>query len=132
MPTAVKREKTLVIDLETKKQFFEVGGKINAHLLGISVAGAYDYATDTFRCFEEGELGGLEELIASRDAVVGFNVIEFDYRVLQPYLKKVSLANVRTIDLLKEVERGAGFRVGLDNLASATLGEGKSADGLEA
>jgi DEAD/DEAH box helicase domain-containing protein len=125
-------EKTLVIDLETKKQFFEVGGKAHTHLLGVSVAGAYDYATDTFQCFEEHELSKLGELIAASDAIVGFNIFEFDYRVLQPYLPQVNLSAAHTVDLLKEVERAAGFRVGLDNLASATLGEGKTANGLEA
>ena len=39
---------TLVIDLETKKSFAEVGGEKNIKELGISVAGVYSYNKDAF------------------------------------------------------------------------------------
>jgi hypothetical protein len=125
-------ERALVIDLETKKSFAEVGGRDNYHLLGVAVAGVYDYVTDEFSCFEEAELGALEARIKERDLVVGFNIQEFDYKVLQPYFSSVRLTEVPTLDLLKSVEREVGFRVGLDALSRSTLNEGKTADGMQA
>ena len=39
---------------------------------------------------------------------------------------------IRTLDLLVEVEKKLGHRLGLDAVASATLGVGKTAEGLDA
>ena len=54
---------TLVIDIETKKAFAEVGGEQNIRELGISVAGVYSYAGDAFFAYEEHELSKLGEML---------------------------------------------------------------------
>ena len=125
-------ENKIVFDVETKKQFDEVGGSRNAHLLGVSVAGAYNYADDSFSAFEESELDRLEELMSRASLIIGFNIKHFDYPVLQPYFKKVTLSQLPTLDLMEKLEEVVGFRVGLDALAKSTLGEQKSSHGLEA
>ena len=79
----------IVFDLETKKEFAEVGGYRNVHLLGVSVAGVYNYSDSSYRAYEEHELGGLEDLIAGASLLIGFNSKHFDNQVLQPYFKKV-------------------------------------------
>ncbi len=122
----------LVIDLETKKSFQEVGGRDKHHLLGISIAGVYDYQEDEYLALEEDELDKLENLIKKRDLLMGFNVEDFDWPVLQPYLRDVDLNKVKTLDLMNDIENAAGFRVALNNLAKNTLGEEKSGHGLEA
>src|SRR3989344_5685113 len=122
----------LVIDVETKRHFHEVGGRSGFHLLGAGITGVYDYATKELFALEEAEIGRLEELITQREGVIGFNTLSFDYKVLQPYFHRVDLTTVYSIDLLAEVERACGFRVSLNNLSSATLGRSKSGDGLEA
>ena len=48
--------KKIVLDLETQKEFAEVGGRGKNHLLKISVCGIYDYSTDKYSIFEENEL----------------------------------------------------------------------------
>ena len=123
---------TLVIDLETKKSFVEVGGEKNIKELGISVAGVYSYNKDVFFALEEHELSKLQEMINESDHVIGFNIIHFDIPVLEPYVDKQSLARLAVTDLYVHAVNFLGHRVGLGALAEATLGESKSGHGLEA
>ncbi len=48
--------KKLVLDLETQKEFAEVGGRGKNHLLKVSVCCVYDYSQDKYFTFEEHEL----------------------------------------------------------------------------
>lgn len=121
----------IVLDLETQKEFAEVGGRTKNHLLKVSVAGIYSYAEDKYYCFTEKELGKLGDILASADQIIGFNNIQFDHQVLQPYLN-FSLEDVPTLDILQEVDKMLGHRIGLDTIASATLGIGKTGSGLRA
>jgi len=41
----------LVLDLETQKEFSEIGGRNKVHLLGVSVVGTYDSDNDTYRAY---------------------------------------------------------------------------------
>jgi hypothetical protein len=45
--------KKLVFDLETQKEFADVGGRGKNHLLKVSVCGVYDYSQDKYLMFEE-------------------------------------------------------------------------------
>ncbi len=122
----------LVIDFETQRSLREVGGKANLEALGISVAGCYDYDTDTYHAFEESELDRLEDLLEKSSLVIGFNSMEFDLPVLKPYLNRVSLMDLEQLDIMKELQDVLGYRVGLEKVAEATLGVRKSGHGLEA
>lgn len=121
----------IVLDLETQKAFDEVGGRDKNHLLKVSVAGIYSYPKNQYLCFAEDQIYKLGEVLASADQIIGFNIKNFDYQVLQPYLN-FDLLDIPTLDILEEVERLIGHRIRLDNLAQMTLGYGKSGDGLEA
>ena len=123
---------TLVIDLETKKSFAEVGGEKNIRELGISVAGVYSYNADAWYALEEHELDRLEEMLAHTSHIIGFNIKHFDIPVLEPYLKTPSLEKISITDMFEDAVKFLGHRVGLDALAKATLGKSKSGHGLEA
>lgn len=123
--------KEVVLDLETEKEFSEVGGKQNMHLLGISVVGIYAYETDTFRAYEKQEFTELEGLLKDSSILIGFNIKHFDIPVLEPYMSW-PLGGLTVLDLMEDVERALGFRVSLDNLSRSTLNAGKSGMGLEA
>jgi DEAD/DEAH box helicase domain-containing protein len=119
----------LFFDLETQKVFQEVGGRENIKLLRVSVAVTFSTATNAFKVYTEKEVGALIADLKAADRVIGFNLFNFDYQVLRAYTTE-RLSDLNTLDLLEDLYNKLGFRVGLDALASATLGVQKSADGL--
>jgi DEAD/DEAH box helicase domain-containing protein len=97
----------------------------------VSVAVIYDSLEGQFFTFEEDALDDLISHLEKADLVVGFNIKRFDYAVLSAYTPK-DFKTIPTFDILEDVHKRLGFRLGLDSLASETLGAGKSADGLQA
>jgi hypothetical protein len=124
-------DKRIVLDLETKKTFDQVGGRNQLDKLGISVVGIYRYETDSYECYEEKDFGKLQNLLIDSSLIIGFNHIYFDMPVLQPYLS-IDIKQLPYFDIMLKVQEIIGFRIGLDSIASATLGIGKSGSGLDA
>lgn len=118
-------------DVETQRAFDEVGGRRNTQKLGLSAAVTYSTADDDFHRYTEDQVEDLIAELKSADLVVGFNVLRFDYEVLEAYTPE-PLKSLPTVDMLEHIHKRLGFRVSLDNLASTTLGTAKSADGLQA
>jgi DEAD/DEAH box helicase domain-containing protein len=118
-------------DLETQRTFDDVGGRHNIRELGLSAAVTYSTADGRFHHYTEDRVADLIAELRVADKVVGFNVLRFDYVVLEAYSDD-PLAGIPTVDMLDHIYRRLGFRVSLDNLAVATLGISKSADGLQA
>lgn len=123
--------RTIVFDIETKREFAEVGGAQNRHLLGVSVIGCFDSADQQFHTFLEGEVLAFGKLLRAASLVVGFNSKHFDLPVLQPYLP-FDTSKLPSLDLMEDLERVLGHRVSLDACVTATLGTHKSADGIQA
>jgi len=121
----------MVLDVETRRSALEVGGWHRAGDMGVSVAVLYDAGTDAFLPFEQAALPELFRLLAQAELVVGFNILGFDYAVLQPFAD-IQLHALPTLDILAHVHQALGRRVSLDNLARATLNIAKSADGMAA
>jgi DEAD/DEAH box helicase domain-containing protein len=124
----LKHRHFLVIDVETQKLVQEVGGWDFVHLLGISVACAYDSKTDQFLSFRENELKQLIELCYDR-LVIGYNIRGFDLPVLAPY--GLDSKRLDVFDIMYDLETLTRQRfLKLKAVARGTLGSGKSADGL--
>ena len=121
----------MVVDVETRRSAQEVGGWHKAHDMGVSVAVLYDSASDAYFPFEQDALPEMFDLLARAERVVGFNIISFDYAVLQGFAR-FDLRSLPTLDILVHVHRQFGRRVSLDALANATLGSAKSASGMQA
>ena len=119
-----------VLDVETRFSAAEVGGWHRADLMGVSVAVLYESDKDAFTAFRQEEIPALAETLAAFPLVVGFNILRFDYAVLAPHAPNAHFRKLPTLDMLQKVHECLSFRVSLDNLASATLGAQKSADGL--
>ena len=123
--------KKIVLDLETQKSFQDVGGRGKNHLLKVSVACIYDYSTGKYSSFEEHELVKLSPILQTADQIIGYNIKDFDFEVIQPYLN-FNISEVPYLDLLQEIEKVLHHRIKLDIVAQGTLGTGKSGNGLEA
>lgn len=124
-------EKVVIFDLETQRSFAEVGGRSQFHRLGVSIGVAYRYDTDEFLVVTEDQVGDLIDLLLGATLVVGYNIRGFDYEVLRAYTDQ-DLHALPTLDLMYDLEQRLGFRPKLDSVVSATLGEGKIADGMQA
>jgi DEAD/DEAH box helicase domain-containing protein len=120
----------VVLDIETQNTFQDVGA-YNPALLDVSLVGCYFYETDTFESFLEEDLPKLWPRLERADRVIGYNLFGFDYPCLQSYYTG-DFRKIPTVDLMLEIEKRLGFRIKLDSVAHATLGMGKSGDGLQA
>lgn len=123
--------KKIVLDLETQKSFDDVGGRGKNHLLKISVCGIYDYVSDQYLIFEEHELPRMAPMLQAADQIIGYNIKQFDFEVLQPYLN-FNIFEIPYYDILEEIDKVLGHKIKLDAVAQATIGSGKSGNGLEA
>jgi DEAD/DEAH box helicase domain-containing protein len=119
-------------DLETQNLLQDVGGRSRIEKLRLSCGVTYSTERKDFTVYWEEDAQALIEELKHADRVIGFNLIAFDYPVLRPYAPDFNFASIRTLDMLQEIHRTLGFRLSLDSLAQASLGERKSADGLKA
>lgn len=121
----------VVFDVETRRSAAEVGGWHRAGQMGVSVAVVYDSKADDYFSHSQEDLPALFERLRAADLVVGFNSLRFDYAVLAPFAT-FELRSLPGLDLLQRVHERLNYRVSLNNLGQATLGEPKSADGMQA
>lgn len=119
-------------DLETRRTANDVGGWGNKNKMGISIAVTYSTRLGEYLIYEEEEANDLINQLVRADLVVGFNHVSFDYDVLMGHTIFDFREQVRSFDLLVDLEKRLGHRIKLDDVAAATLGCGKTADGLQA
>jgi DEAD/DEAH box helicase domain-containing protein len=93
--------------------------------------GAYDDESDKIYSFWEKDLDKLGKMMEQSDRVVGYNIWQFDYLVLNPYFE-IDLRDLPTLDLMVAMKDSVGFRPKLDDLARANLGKTKIAKGTDA
>jgi DEAD/DEAH box helicase domain-containing protein len=120
-----------VLDIETRRSAKEVGGWNRAERMGVSCAVLYDSKTDIYQEYLQKDIELLCEDLQKLDRVIGFNIIQFDYKVLAG-LSQFDFFSLPTLDILIKVHKRLGYRLSLDHLATQTLGCSKSADGLMA
>jgi len=121
----------LVIDIETKNTFQDVGGYENLTKLKISFVGVYSYKQNAYLSFFENELDKLGPVLQSAGLIIGFSTNRFDIPILNEYYP-FNVKAIGSLDILDDIEEKLGHRVGLDWLAQTNLGVGKSAHGLDA
>ncbi len=120
----------VVLDIETRNTFQEIGSRDCAQLR-LSVVGVYTSKDDQFRVYTEETLPTLWPVLEHADRIIGFNHLAFDMPVLNNYYPG-DCRKLPLLDMMTDVERVLGYRPKLDDLATATLGRGKSGHGLDA
>ena len=118
-------------DLETQNLFQDVGGRQNITKLKVACAVTWSTERNDFAVYWEKDVPALVDELRSATRVIGFNLHGFDYQVLQPYAPDTRFASIPTLDLMLEIQKILGFRLSLDTIASASLGQGKTADGIQ-
>ncbi len=120
----------IIFDLETQNIFSDVGSS-DPTALDISVATFYESDTDSYTTVTIDELQDAWPILERADALVGYNSNHFDIPLLNKYYPG-DLTQIKSIDLLEYIKASLGRRLRLDDVAKATIGAKKSADGLAA
>jgi|GEM_PF-2402236 len=84
--------------------------------------------------FEKGEEIELIQTLYEHDLIIGHNVIDFDYHVLSPHFKVITLQDLqeKTYDTFLKLQEASGnMWLGLDELCRLNLGTRKPLDTLE-
>ena len=124
-----KHNGIIVFDVETKYSSEEVGGFKNAYSMGISVAVAYDLSKDAYSIFLENEIESFIEMLENAKIIIGFNIINFDLKVISGY-QKLNLEYISKLDIFLDIKNITGRRFSLEKLANATLATKKMGNGL--
>ncbi|MDY6820971.1 MAG: DEAD/DEAH box helicase [Deferribacterota bacterium] len=119
----------IVFDLETKYSAASVGGFKNAHLMGISVAVAYNLITKKYLYFKENEIDKLIDTLENAKLIIGFNIINFDFKVITGY-RSLNIKNIPKLDIFLDIKNITGRRFSLEKIATSTINAKKSGNGL--
>jgi uncharacterized protein YprB with RNaseH-like and TPR domain len=134
----------VIFDVETQKLFDEIEERDPAKLL-VSIVSVYRRKLDEdFREVEgmmksfwvdeagrEPRVGGMWSWFEEADRIVGFNSLGFDVPALEP-LYDQDFSKLNHFDLMDEVKKVLGHRLGLEAIAKETLGKTKSGVGTQA
>ncbi|PIR03041.1 MAG: hypothetical protein COV60_02380 [Candidatus Magasanikbacteria bacterium CG11_big_fil_rev_8_21_14_0_20_43_7] len=115
----------VVFDIET---YGDIQDRAN---IKVTVVSVYEYATDTYRSFDEHQLADLWPILEKAERIIGYNSKGFDAPILAKFYSG-DIHAIPHLDLLEKIKESAGKRFKLDDVAKATLEISKSADGLQA
>jgi DEAD/DEAH box helicase domain-containing protein len=129
-----------IFDLEILRTIEEVGGWDATDKMGVSCCVVYDSKSRSFRVFGDSDETRATEYILDCDLVVGFNHVNFDWRVLLGIPRSVDIRSTvpyiskPQYDILTEVRKAAGvttYEKGhkLEQIAQVNLGRGKRMSG---
>ena len=123
---------TVYFDLETQKSAEEVGGWNRIRDMRMSVGVTYSTGRGDYKIYGPSQVNELIDELRRADLVVGFNNLRFDYEVLLGHNDFFDHEQIRTLDMLIELQKTLQHRLSLDAVAHATLGVEKTSEGLQA
>ena len=121
--------KVITFDIETRN--ITPGSVFSMENQELTVCCIHDSETGEFSSYLKEDLPKLWGILERADILVGYNSDHFDIPILNKYYSG-DLTKIKSVDLLKEVRNVLGRRLKLDNIAHATLGRNKTADGMQA
>lgn len=122
--------RAITFDIESVSDSL-VRGRLDVHEQELTVVAIHDSATGEYSSYFKEDLPRLWPILEHADMLIGFNSDAFDIPLLNRYYPG-DLSHIRSLDLLAEVQNALGRRIRLQSLAEATLGKGKSSDGVKA
>jgi DEAD/DEAH box helicase domain-containing protein len=122
--------RAITFDIETRTDSF-TRGKIDIATQELTIVGIHDSETNEYSSYSVEELSKLWPIIERADMLIGFNSDAFDIPILNRYYAG-DLTNIRSLDIMVEVQKVLGRRVRLQSLGEATLKRGKTGNGAEA
>lgn len=120
--------RAITFDIESVSDSL-VRGRIDVSEQELTVVAIHDSLTNEYSAYFKEELHKLWPILEHADLLIGFNSDAFDIPLLNRYYPG-DLSHLHSLDLLSEVQKALGRRIRLQSLAEATLGKGKSGDGL--
>lgn len=123
-----ENKRLVFYDVETQKRADEVGGWDRADLMLISIAITFS-EEEGYKVWYEKDTREMIRYMSEFDLVVSFNGNNFDSKVLSHY-GDVTLLQQKSFDVAEYLSGKLKHRIRLESVAMATLGAGKSADGL--
>ncbi|OHA20812.1 MAG: hypothetical protein A2849_03435 [Candidatus Taylorbacteria bacterium RIFCSPHIGHO2_01_FULL_51_15] len=118
----------ITFDIETANFFTDTGSNDPASLT-IACVCIHDSLTDSYTSYFEEDLPKLWPILEKTDLLIGYNSNHFDIPLLNKHYPG-NLTVIKSLDLMKEIQKVLGRRIKLDSIASATLGKNKSANGV--
>src|SRR5205823_11402013 len=97
----------IYFDLETQRTANDVGGWNKKADMRMSLGVTYCTSLKEYRIYTEKRVDELIRQLLRADLVVGFNIVNFDYEVLMGYTILDLPHQLRTLDLLLEIEKTA-------------------------
>lgn len=122
--------RAITFDIETEMATGPLG-RLDASSMKLTVVGVHDSETGEYTSYLQDELATLWPLLERADVLIGYNSDFFDIPILNRYYPG-DLTRIRSVDLMVEVQKVLGRRLRLQSLGEATLGRGKTGDGLKA
>ncbi len=119
----------ITFDIETTNTFKDAESS-NPADLDIVVVALHDSKTNEYSYYLEKDFPKLWSILEHADMLIGYNSDHFDIPLLNKYFPG-ELTHIKSLDILKEIYGSLGRRLKLDTIAEATLGESKSANGLQ-
>lgn len=120
----------IIFDIETRNSFQDIG-RAEPALLDIAAVCIYDSETQSYSSYLQEDLNKLWPILEKADVLITFNGDHFDIPLLDKYYPG-DLTRIKSLDILKEVRKSLGHRIGLGLIAQGTLNKGKGGNGLEA
>jgi len=114
-------DKMLIVDLQTKLSYDDVGGKKGMDKMGISVAGLFDYSTNKITFYDEEHIEAFIQELYSAKLIMGMNLTKFIYRVLAAFSEN-DFSKLKSLDVLEYFKKRLTFKPTLEGLFNGTLG----------
>lgn len=122
--------RAITLDIESISNS-AIRGKVDVSEQELIVVAIHDSETNEYTSYYKEDLPKLWPILEKTDMVIGFNLDSFDIPLLNRYYPG-NLLHLYSLDLLSEVQKVLGRRIRLQSIVEATLGKGKSGDGLKA